>query len=89
MLAHRYRLALRRSTCWAPHWHTGRHGEAIARSFADIRDNIETAAEARASREAQGAALIARFDAEMATARAAAVPRAPTAILFIRTSVAP
>ncbi|MBX3490280.1 ABC transporter substrate-binding protein [Parvibaculum sp.] len=51
-----------------------------ARSFADIRDNIETVASAL-GREAEGRALIARFDAEMDAARRDG-PRAPTAILY-------
>lgn len=51
-----------------------------ARSFADIRDNIETVASAL-GREAEGRALIARFDAEMEAARRDG-PRAPTAILY-------
>lgn len=51
-----------------------------ARSFADIRANIETVASAL-GREAEGRALIARFDAEMDAARRDG-PRAPTAILY-------
>ncbi|MEX1154053.1 ABC transporter substrate-binding protein [Parvibaculum sp.] len=51
-----------------------------ARTFADIRDNIETVA-AALGREAEGSALIARFDAEMAAARRSG-ERAPTAILY-------
>ena len=51
-----------------------------ARTFADIRDNIETVA-AALGREAEGRALIARFDAEMAATRREG-PRPPTAILY-------
>ncbi|PKQ07052.1 MAG: ABC transporter substrate-binding protein [Alphaproteobacteria bacterium HGW-Alphaproteobacteria-11] len=51
-----------------------------ARSFADIRDNIETVASAL-GRAAEGRALIARFDAEMEAARRDG-PRAPAAILY-------
>lgn len=51
-----------------------------ARNFADIRENIETVASAL-SRESEGRALIARFDAEMAAARREGPP-APTAILY-------
>lgn len=51
-----------------------------ARTFADIRDNIETVA-AALGREAEGAALVARFDAEMEAARRAG-PARPTAILY-------
>lgn len=51
-----------------------------ARTFADIRDNIEIVA-AALGREAEGAALLARFDAEMEAARRDGSAR-PTAILY-------